>query len=486
MAGFFVAFASDVIRPGSLATDLRREYIREYVLKLEPRFAMLTEIAIKALKPKTKVYRVSDAAGLCLEVHPNGRRHWRLRYRYANKSQMMSLGPWPLISLALARRKRDDARRLLYDGIDPVRHKHEQAEARLRERDGLFPVVAKAWLDTKEHSVGTETYRKMKLVVEGDLIPALRRHALATLATKDCTQVLRHIAARAPNLATKARQYLNGIVDYAIKEGLRDDGKVLALRGVIPTYEKSHIAAITRPDELGPLLRAIDGYRSPTTRDALLFASWTALRPAIVASAQWQHIDLDAAEWHIPGSLMEMGHDHIVPLPRQAVTMLRARRAALPTRQAYVFPSPARQKTPHLHRDALSKALRDMGFQGKHATHGFRGTLRTMARERLAVDIDVLEAQLAHAKRGDVQKAYDRTTFDDQRREVMQTWADYLDQRRKQVASNAQGDAAARSTTDQAPTRTRQSPAHRKRAPGESRDQTPRRPIKSRIDATAS
>lgn len=149
---------------------------------------MLTEITIKALKPKTKVYRVSDAVGLCLEVHPNGRRHWRLRYRYANKSQMMSLGPWPLISLALARRKRDDARRLLYDGIDPVRHKREQAEARLRERDGLFPVVAKAWLDTKEHSVGTETYRKMKLVVEGDLIPALRRHALATLATKDCTQ----------------------------------------------------------------------------------------------------------------------------------------------------------------------------------------------------------------------------------------------------------------------------------------------------------
>lgn len=447
---------------------------------------MLTEITIKSLKPKPKVYRVSDAAGLCLEVHPNGHRHWRLRYRYANKSQMMGLGPWPLISLALARRKRDDARRLLYDGIDPVRHKREQAEARLREHDGLFPVVAKAWLDTKEHSVGTETYRKMKLVVEGDLIPALRRHALATLATKDCTQVLRDVAGRAPNLATKARQYLNGIVDYAIKEGLRDDGKVLALRGVIPTYEKSHIAAITRPDELGPLLRAIDDYRSPTTRDALLFASWTALRPAIVASAQWQHIDLDAAEWHIPGALMKMGHDHIVPLPRQAVAMLRARRAAQPARQAYVFPSPARQTTPHLHRDALSKALRDMGFQGKHATHGFRGTLRTMARERLGVDIDVLEAQLAHAKRGDVQKAYDRTTFDDQRREVMQTWADYLDQRRKHVASNAHSATIAQSPPDQHPARIMKSPAHRGRAQVEGRDQSWHRSIKSRTGAARS
>lgn len=395
---------------------------------------MLTEIAIKSLKPKAKVYRVSDAEGLCLEVHPNGRKHWRLRYRYTGKPQMMSLGPWPLIPLALARHKRDDARLLLYDGVDPTRRKREQAEAKLRERDGLFPLVARAWLAFKHGTVGNETYRKMKLVVEGDLIPALRHASITTLTTKDCTKILRDIAARAPNLAAKARQYLNGIVDYAIKEGLRDDGKVLSLRGVIPAYEKNHIAAITRPDELGPLLRAIEGYRSPTTRDALLFASWTALRPAIIASAQWAHIDLDGAEWHIPGSLMKMRHDHIVPLPRQAVAMLRARRAALPARRLYVFPSPAKQTTPHLHRDALSKALRDMGFQGKHATHGFRGTLRTMARERLGVDIDVLEAQLAHAKRGDVQKAYDRTTFDDQRRKVMQTWADYLDERRKQAA----------------------------------------------------
>src|SRR5690606_17355805 len=149
--------------------------------------------------------------------------------------------------------------------------------------------------------------------------------------------------------------------------------------------------------------------------------SLTAMRPAIVASAQWDHIDLEAAEWHVPGELMKTGNDHIVPLPRQAVKLLKDIRPAEPG--IYVFPSPARQTTPHLHRDALSKALREMGFQSKHATHGFRGTLRTMARERLGIDIDVLEAQLAHVKKGDVQKAYDRTTFNDQRVKVMQTWA---------------------------------------------------------------
>ena len=387
---------------------------------------MLSEAKLKALKPLDTLYRVADCHGLCIEVAPTGSKLWRYRYRYAGKAKMLSFGHWPLIGLASARQKRDTARRLLLDGVNPMDKKRGDAEELRRRERGMFPAVAAEWLAHKRKSVGDETYRKAKLVTEGDLIPALRRHSIATLATKDCTKVLRDIALRAPNLATKARQYLTSIVDYAIKEGLREDGRLLSLRGVIPTFDKGHIAAITKPGELGPLLRAIDGYSSPLTRAALQVASLTAMRPAIIASARWEHIDLDAAEWHVPGSLMKMSNDHVVPLPRQTVALLRGL-APLTGRSEYVFPSPARQKTPHLHRDALSKALREMGFQGKHATHGFRGTLRTMARERLGVDIDVLEAQLAHVKRGDVQKAYDRATFDDQRREVMQAWADYLD-----------------------------------------------------------
>jgi integrase len=387
---------------------------------------MLTEVKLKALKSKATLYRVADSAGLCIEVAPTGSKLWRYRYRYDTKAKMLSFGPWPLITLATARAKRDGARRLLLDGINPMDRKRGDADERQRAQRGMFPVVAAEWLAHKKKSVAADTYRKAKLVVEGDLIPALKRHSIATLATKDCTKVLRDIAERAPNLATKGRQYLYGIVDYAIKEGLREDGRLLSLRGVIPTFDKGHIPAITKPSELGPLLRAIDAHPAPLTRAALQLASLTAMRPAIVASAQWAHIDLETAEWHVPGALMKMGNDHIVPLPRQTVDLLRGL-VALTGTSAYVFPSPARQKTPHLHRDALSKALRTMGFQGKHATHGFRGTLRTVARERQNVDIDVLEAQLAHTKKGDVQKAYDRATFDDQRRKVMQAWADYLD-----------------------------------------------------------
>jgi integrase len=162
----------------------------------------------------------------------------------------------------------------------------------------------------------------------------------------------------------------------------------------------------------------------------LKLAMFTAMRPGIVASARWDEIDLAAAEWHVAGERMKTGHDHIVPLPRQAVRVLQDMLVYSEGRP-FVFPPLARQKTVHLHRDALSAALRRMGFQGRHATHGFRGMLRTVARERLGIDIDVLEAQLAHAKRGDVQKAYDRTTFDEARRAAMQKWADFLDENGK-------------------------------------------------------
>ncbi|QNN47208.1 integrase arm-type DNA-binding domain-containing protein [Thermomonas brevis] len=393
---------------------------------------MLTELTIKALKPRDKLYRVADREGLCLEVTPTGSKLWRYRYRYAGKARMMALGKWDEITLLDARDRLRDARRLLANGMDPMASKRAATAAQVKEGRVAFPAFAAEWLEYKRKRVGIETYRKARLVTEGDLIPSLRRHSIDTLATKDVTPVLDKIAQRAPNLAVKARQYLGGMVAYAIQQGLREDGKLLSLRGTLVKYDAGHIPAITKPAELRPLLLAIDGYSQQVTRTALLLASLTALRPSVIASAQWAHIDLEAGEWHIPGHLMKTRHDHIVPLPRQAVTLLEAIRGNDPGQ--YVFPSPAKQKTPHLHRDALSKALREMGFQGKHATHGFRGTLRTMARERLSVDIDVLEAQLAHAKKGDVQKAYDRTTFDDQRREVMQAWADYLDNLRKDPA----------------------------------------------------
>jgi integrase len=319
---------------------------------------------------------------------------WLLRYRRpgTGKENFLSLGPYPDISLTDARKAAAVARNLIREGTDPVEHRKAESAARKRAAEGAFYLVAENWLAFKRKEWADETYRKADFVVRQYLVPPLRNKPISTLATSE--------------------------VKPAIHHSLREDGVPLSLRGVIPRHKKGHIPAITKPAEIVPLVQAINTYQSPITRAALKLTMLTGLRPGVVATAPWHEINLEAGEWHVTASRMKMRHDHIVPLPRQAVALLNELQS-FTGRGHYVFPSPARQKTPHLHRDALSKALRDMGFKGKHAAHGFRGMLRTVGRERLGIDIDILEAQLAHAKRGDVQKAYDRTTFDDDRRRVM-------------------------------------------------------------------
>ena len=391
---------------------------------------MLTDKAIRALKPREKLYRVADTGGLCLEVNPTGSKLWRYRYRYLGRAKMVSLGSYPKVTLLAAREERDRARSQLREGRDPSAVRAAAKDSAKQALEASFPTVAKAWLDSKQPEWAPETHRKAKYVIETYLIPQLRREVMASLATPRVAEALATIAAQAPSLASKARQYVTGIVAFAVRRGLREDGRLLSLRGALPKHEKGHIPAATDLKEVAALARAIDIYPTPVTRGALKLAMLTAMRPGIVASARWNEIDLVAGEWHVPGTRMKTKHAHIVSLPRQAIDVLRQMLAYTDGKE-FVFPPLARQGGAHLHRDALSRALRIMGFQGRHATHGFRGMLRTVARERLGIDSDVLEAQLAHAKKGDVQKAYDRTTFGESRRSAMQAWADYLDELRE-------------------------------------------------------
>lgn len=382
----------------------------------------LTALSIKNAKPGKHF----DGGGLYLEVTAAGGRYWRMKYRFGGKESRLSFGSFKDVPLAEARKRRDETRALLRDGKNPGGERKAAKQAIRQSKEGAFPVIAAAWLAHKRGQWAPETHRKAKYVTDSYLIPALRRHSISTLSTRDAADALETIAENAPSLAAKARQYLAGIVTYAIRQGLREDGRLLSLRGAVTKHQKGNIPAATDPREVTALLHAIDAYPTPVMRAALKLAMLTAMRPGLVAAARWTDIDLDNAEWSIPAPMMKTRHAHIVPLPNQALLVLREMQGY--TREAeYVFPPLARQHSAHLHRDAMSSALRRMGFRGRHATHGFRGMLRTVARERLGVDSDVLEAQLAHAKRGDVQKAYDRTTFNDERRRVMQAWADYLD-----------------------------------------------------------
>lgn len=382
----------------------------------------LSAVALKNPEPG----RHWDGNGLYLEVTEAGGRYWRLKYRYGGKEKRLALGVFPEVTLAEARKRRDEARARLRANVDPGEHRKASRDEAERVTRGTFGAVCAEWLAFKSKSWADETRRKAEFVTSKYLLPSLKNKSVSTLGSKDVTAVLRRIAEETPDLARKGRQFAQGVIKYAISEGLREDGKLLMLDGALPKVETGHIPARINPDGIAPLLAAIRNYESPVTRAALLMCAYTAQRPGMVASMRWDELELDAGEWRVPAHKMKMRHAHIVPLPRQALALVDEMRAFSGERH-FVFPPLARQATPHLHRDALSAALRRMGFRGKHATHGFRGMFRTAGRERLNIAPDVLEAQLAHAKKGQVQKAYDRTTFDAKRPVEMQRWADWLD-----------------------------------------------------------
>jgi len=252
---------------------------------------------------------------------------------------------------------------------------------------------------------------------------------VATVATKDVLPVIRDTDAHSPEYARTAAGAAQAIVRLAIAEGHRPEGHLLDLdlRHNLPKRKRGHYSAATTPKVLTRVLRVIDGVPSPVTRAGLLLCCYLAQRPGNIVAIRWDQVDAQTSELFLPDPVMKMRRPHIVPLPKQALALLEALRP-LTGGIGYVFPPMARQKNHHLTRDTLSKALRDAGLKGVQTPHGLRATLRTVARERLGVSADVLEAQIAHAKRGQVAAAYDRTGFLQERHVVMQAWADYLDE----------------------------------------------------------
>lgn len=410
----------------------------------------LTELQISKAKPKPKAYNLADGNGLHLAVSPAGLKTWTVRYKLpgAKTATPATIGHYPAMSLAEARVRAVEVQRDAKQGkatagvrkaqqanLDATTAEQEaEARARAEQERATFRAVSGRWLAEKRPTWAAETHRKARLVVDAYLVPKLGDADMRTLETKDVRPVLLEMAANTPQLARKARQYVSSIVEQAINEGLRPDESALRLARVLPTFRSGHMPAVTDDDSrLGEVMRAIDAHEGRVVRAALILAALTAMRSGVVASARWSEIDLDAAEWRIPGrepdgsNRMKTGQDFTTSLPMQALEVLREMHART-AGQEYVFPPQARQKSPHLSRDSLSKALRDMGFQGTHTTHGFRASLRTLGRERLGIDVDVLEAQLAHAPKDEVEAAYARVKFREKRREVMQAWADYLDE----------------------------------------------------------
>jgi integrase len=388
----------------------------------------LSDTAIKNAKPSEKATRLFDGGGLYLEVAPSGGKWWRLKYRFDGKEKRLSLGVYPDVSLKDARQRRDDARKLLANDTDPGENRKAVKAAKSERAANSFEVVAREWFARKSPSWATSNADKIMGRLENDAFPWLGTRPISDITPPELLKVLRRIEDRgAVESAHRVKNYCSQIFRYAIATGRAERDASSDLRGALTSPVKQHRAAITDPMAVGGLLRAIDGYQgSFVTKCALRLAPQLFVRPGELRQAEWVEFNLDNAEWNIPAGRMKMREAHLVPLSSQSVEILRELHALTGEGQ-YVFPG-ARTNGRPMSDNAILSALRRMGFaKDEMSGHGFRAMARTILDEVLQVRPDFIEHQLAHAVRDPNGRAYNRTAHLDERKKMMQLWADYLD-----------------------------------------------------------
>lgn len=386
---------------------------------------MLTEIAVKGARPSEKPYKLSDGRGMYLLVTPEGSRWWRLDYRIDGKRKTLALGVYPDISLKLARERRDDARELIAQGIDPSAKRKAEKEA----PNNSFEAVAREWFEKFKSQWVDSHADKIIRRLERDVFPWLGAKAIGSIKAPELLTVIQRIEARgAVETAHRAMQNCGQVFRYAIATGRAERDPSADLRGAIPASKSKNHAAITEPARIGELLRAIDGYTGTlVTRAALRLSPLVFVRPGELRKAQWSEVNLDAAEWRYMVTKTKTWH--IVPLSKQAVAILRELHPATGAGR-YVFPS-ARSVLRPMSENAILAALRRMNYTGDEMTgHGFRAMARTVLDEVLGQRVDWIEHQLAHAVKDANGRAYNRTAHLPQRHKMMQTWANYLDKLR--------------------------------------------------------
>ncbi|MBI5936755.1 MAG: integrase arm-type DNA-binding domain-containing protein [Betaproteobacteria bacterium] len=388
----------------------------------------LTDTAIRNAKPGEKVSRLFDGGGLYLEVAPAGGKWWRLKYRFGGKEKRLSLGVYPDVGLKVARERRDEARRLLAEGIDPGEHRKTTKSMKAELAANSFEVVAREWFTKYSATWVSGHADKIIRRLERDIFPWLGTRPASEITAPELLAALRRIEERgALDTAHRAMQNCGQIFRYAIATGRAERDPAADLRGALPPVKQKHLAAITDPKDIGALLRAMDGYTgSLVTKCALRLAPMVFLRPGELRQAEWIEIDLDGDTWEIPAARMKMRQPHIVPLSSQAVDILRELHA-LTGNSRYVFPG-ARSNGRPMSNNAILAALRRMGYdKDEMSGHGFRAMARTVLDEVLGFSPDWIEHQLAHAVKDPNGRAYNRTAHLKQRRDMMQDWADYLD-----------------------------------------------------------
>jgi integrase len=375
--------------------------------------------------------KYTDGGGMYLLVTPAGK-YWRMNYRYAGKRKTLALGVYPTVSLAEARKRREKSREQLSKGIDPNAAKREEKQVKADLAANTFELVARAWLKKTAVTRKEITQNRITTLLEHDVFPFIGGLPINTLGPRDVlNKALRKIEARGSvDTAHRAKQICGRIFRYGVAIGLAERDVTSDLRGALAEIPKSHFTAITEPKLAGELMRSIFGYSGhPTTLAALKLAPLVFVRPGELRKAEWVEIDLNVAEWRIPGTKMKMGVDHIVPLSTQALEIIRTLHP-ITGHGRYVFPSLRSDERP-MSENTINAALRGMGYSKDiHTGHGFRAMARTILDEVLGERVDHIEHQLAHTVKDPNGRAYNRTAHLASRKKMMQRWADYLDKLR--------------------------------------------------------
>ncbi len=391
------------------------------------RIIPLTDMKVQKAKSQDKPISLFDGGGLYLLITPSGGKLWRFKYRFNNKEKKLAFGSYPEISLQDARQRREDARRLLANDVDPDAVRKAQKQAKIQETE-TFEVVAREW-HTAFLSTWTARHGATILSrLNHDLIPWLGSRPINEIKAPELLSVLRKAESRgALELAHRLRAIAGQVFRYAVATGKAERDPSGDLRGALPPPKVKHHAAIIEPKEVASLLRALDGYQGGfVVKCALRLAPLFFVRPGELRHAEWAEIDFDEAVWNIPASKMKMKQAHIVPLCSQAVEILKGLQEYTGAGR-YVFPSVRTHARP-MSENTVNAALRHAGYDKDTMTgHGFRAMARTILDEVLQIRPDFIEHQLAHAVRDPNGRAYNRTAHLAERRKMMQTWADYLD-----------------------------------------------------------
>lgn len=394
------------------------------------RIIPITDKQVSTSKHREKDYKISDGGGLHLLVTSSGGKLWRFQYRFNNKQKLLALGAYPAITLADARKRRDDARKLLANNVDPAAVKKAMQEAVVASSTNSFEIIAREWYAKNILVWSAGHAETVKSRLERDVFPQIGSKPVAEITAAETRNMLLKIEARgAVDTALRIKIICGQVFRYAIATGRleHDPSASLKPREIFLKREAKHHAAITDPKELAPLLTAIEAYHgSIIVKSALMLTPMLFVRPGELQKMEWSEINLDEAIWSIPAAKMKTRQPHIVPLAKQAISILLELRPLTGFGQ-YVFPG--RTSSRPMSNNSINAALRYLGYDGKTVTgHGFRATARTILDEVLHQRIDFIEHQLAHAVRDPNGRAYNRTAHLEERRKMMQLWSDYLDE----------------------------------------------------------